>query len=73
MFMDERDCVSGVFYAPAYAVGEATKFVGGGQAPWALVIRMSHELAVIEHLARLFVHDRQRLVHFGFEACESFA
>ena len=69
--MYELDGVSGVFDPSSNTICQSSKFVGGGKAPWSFVLRVSHELSVVEHFAGSFVHDCQCSVYVILDPIES--
>ena len=49
MFVNEADSICRFLDAPTNTVDEATKFVCRRCAPLLLVVRVTHELSVVEH------------------------
>jgi hypothetical protein len=54
----------GACYSSAYALCQSPKFVGRRKTPCGFVFVASHELSVVEELARVYVHDRHSLIYF---------
>ena len=66
-FADELDCVSTLDVA-AYTLGKVPKFVGGGDGPLSLIVRVSRQLSIVEEFTRGFIKNCKSFVDLIFKS-----